>query len=257
MEFPTSNTNLSVLLIVGDGQESSNLSNALADYEVTELPLGAHTLEQVYYLSIGTYDLAVIEAAAAHLAVGLAIGQYLSVQADLPLVFVGSPGASKAMRQIAALPRSTYVVRPIYPSQLTASIELVTARTPPSAASPTRRATSYAERLREDRFFIKGDNKYYHCVQFDTLAYLESDRNTTYCTALSGEKQLIPLSLTAVLQQVGRDDLIQVHRKYAVAYHAIEQISADEIILKGGRQLPVGRSYQKDLHRMLKKIRIS
>ena len=88
-------------------------------------------------------------------------------------------------------------------------------------------------------------------VDFREILYLAADRSYTDLHLADGSRRTIDTGLRATVTFFGRDDLLQIHKSYAVPHHAIAGFSREEIELTSGKKLPLGRAYRDEFRRVL------
>ena len=87
-------------------------------------------------------------------------------------------------------------------------------------------------------------------LQLREIVYLEAMND--YTKLVLDNKQYITLvSLSRFLEQLPSSYFIRVHRSYAVAIPKIKKSANNEVYLGNNVQLPVSKSYRKDLRTLL------
>lgn len=87
-------------------------------------------------------------------------------------------------------------------------------------------------------------------IQLREIIYLEAMNDYTKLV-LDGKQYITLVNLSRFLEQLPTSFFIRVHRSYAVAIPKIEKSVNHEVYLGNDIQLPVSKSYRKDLRTLL------
>jgi len=91
-------------------------------------------------------------------------------------------------------------------------------------------------------------------VSIDSIIWIESDRN--YCDIFTEQGRFsVRKSMVKFLDELSTDKIMKTHRQYAIALNKIDNIlvSKGELVLIGGKVIPIGRTYKKLLIEAIKK----
>jgi DNA-binding LytR/AlgR family response regulator len=88
-------------------------------------------------------------------------------------------------------------------------------------------------------------------VQFSDILYFEADADFVQIYNNSGGKYKIRSTINGILQKIPPHRFIRIHNSYIVAVSAIKSLTVDSIRLSDSLELPVSRSYKKDLVKRL------
>ena len=204
-------------------------------------------------LSEQDYDVAVLDV---HLRGstldGIDIGNIISARHGLPIVVTTSYSDEVTLARLSALPHAQYLLKPFAPSQLVACVQRVVAATPrPQPPAEAGVGGSQLLRRREETRFVNGTRRGFDRIDFAAIAYLRADGAYTEVHLADGQLRTIDRGLRATIEWFGRDDLLQIHRSYSVPFHSIERVDRDEVELRDGRRLPLGRAYRDGIKRAL------
>ncbi len=95
-------------------------------------------------------------------------------------------------------------------------------------------------------------------VRVSRIMYIESYRNTQTVHLHEGENIILHSTLDNIFSQVKDYDFIRIHKGYIVACAYIKNFGRNEIVLKSGEALPVGRVYYKEaMERYMTYIRVN
>ncbi len=96
-------------------------------------------------------------------------------------------------------------------------------------------------------YFLRGPHRCFERVDFAEVCYLSADGPYTQLH-LRGERTFCADGgLCSVLEALDRDDVLQVHKSFAVVVHAIQRFERESMWLRDGTALPVGRTYRERL----------
>lgn len=208
-----------------------------------------------------TFDAAVVDV---HLAEspldGIEIGLLLNARYELPIVVTTGYTDERTLTRLAALPYAQYVHKPFTGAQLLASLRRVIKAAPPrrvvAVPAGDERAAAAARsgqlsRARDEIYFVRANGRRIDRIDFARVCLLAADRAYTDVHLADGTTRTLDFGLRAALREFGRDDLLQVHKSFAVPYHAIARATRDDLTLVDGRTVPVGRTYRKRLRELL------
>lgn len=100
-----------------------------------------------------------------------------------------------------------------------------------------------------DAIFIKEGHEQTK-VKLHDILYLEALKDYTKIVTAS-KRHCVLSSIGLLLKESNFSSFIRVHRSYAVQKQYIQKVSAHELVLNGGIQIPVGRSYKEHLNSVL------
>jgi two-component system LytT family response regulator len=90
----------------------------------------------------------------------------------------------------------------------------------------------------------------YHRLEMDDILYVEGTGNyVTFVTA--GRKIMSLMTLKDVLDKLPGDRFIRIHRSYIVAFHKIDVIQREQVIVRGER-IPIGEVYRSELQKRVR-----
>lgn len=92
--------------------------------------------------------------------------------------------------------------------------------------------------------FIKSGHEYIR-LNLDELLFIKSDADYTELHT-TGKRYLSSEPLKYWLETLDQGRFVRVHRSYIINSTQMEKISGNQIYLKGGEQIPIGRVYKED-----------
>src|SRR5690606_12409190 len=132
-----------------------------------------------------------------------------------------------------------YLLKPIEFSRFMVAVQ--------KAASQMNKEIIPSEEIKDDGLFFTV-NKKKAKVAFQSIIYIESQReNVKIVTETNTIQTRIPIS---ELEKQLPESFLRIHRSYIVSKQKIDFVDAQEIEICGKR-LPIGRSYQSEVHSAL------
>ncbi|MDL2257173.1 LytTR family DNA-binding domain-containing protein [Bacteroidales bacterium OttesenSCG-928-I14] len=104
--------------------------------------------------------------------------------------------------------------------------------------------------LGKDGITIKDGYKH-RTINQEEIAYFAALKDYTKLVLLSNESVLLSGNISSVLKDSRFDSFIRIHKSYAVRKEFINTIEATSLTLINKVNLPIGRTYKKDLKNLL------
>lgn len=105
-------------------------------------------------------------------------------------------------------------------------------------------AESSGQLMPDEHIYIK-ENKRVHKIFLKDIQFIESEKN--YVKIYTNNKQLTTKgAIAAYEEKLPKDVFLRIHRSYIVSIPHIEVFTATDIEI-GGKELPIGRSYKKNV----------
>jgi DNA-binding LytR/AlgR family response regulator len=102
-----------------------------------------------------------------------------------------------------------------------------------------------------DYLMVKADYRI-HKIQFEQIEYIEG--LSEYIKIHTTEKTHITLAaLKDIIEQLPSYQFIRVHKSYIVAFAKIKSYNHSHVMLREGKELPVGRVYREGFIEIMKK----
>ncbi len=136
-----------------------------------------------------------------------------------------------------------YVVKPIGYPRFAQAVERVRNRRP--AARPVLPPAAPLPAGRDSALFLKSGGRMVR-LAFDDILYLEAVNDQTVVVTATRQ-----LSANQVLRDLAsrlpEPQFVRVHRSYVVNRQRIEAVEPPNILMEGGRWVPIGRTYLPDI----------
>lgn len=104
---------------------------------------------------------------------------------------------------------------------------------------------------RRKTIFVKKNAKTLQRIDFESVSYLAADGAYTDVHFRDGTRCTLDMGICLAIKEFHRNDLLQIHRSFAVPFHAIQSVRCGELVLINGRELPIGRVYRSGLQEAL------
>lgn len=102
----------------------------------------------------------------------------------------------------------------------------------------------------EDHLFLRIDRQYRR-VNFADIHYLEAYGN--YVKIWTGESFLLATkTLSGLTREIPEADFIKIHKSYVVQKALVDSLDGNQIILRGGTALPIGKLQREAVYRWVR-----
>lgn len=189
---------------------------------------------------------------------GIQVAEALNQIRRTPIVYLTAQADAASVARARATKPSAYLLKPFEERNLLISLDIALSNFSEKkiAAHPVLESnesegqiTSAKEKLRSesilasnDVLFIKQNYKFVKVMRKELL-YIEADGSHAYINILSG-RLVLRLSLSQIVERLADEQLVRVHRSFAVMRNAIESFTETEIIIQQ-RSIPIGEAYKE------------
>jgi len=125
------------------------------------------------------------------------------------------------------------------------AFELFQLKNTPSINSASNSTTPEATK----QLFIKSDKRLIN-VNFQDIFYLESYGNYVKVW-LGNEFHLTPKTLSSFVDQLPESDFFKIHKSFIINRQYIDYLEGNFVLMKNGKQLPVGKNNRADFKRFI------
>jgi len=112
--------------------------------------------------------------------------------------------------------------------------------------------TIQPDRARNEILFVKDSKQIFKLPVYD-IAYLEAMDNYTLLYTSGNEKYVMNGFLKDIIDKISHNDIIRIHRSYAIAKQHIKQIEENTVTIIN-RILPVSKSYRDKFYEAINPI---
>ena len=199
----------------------------------------------------GMYDAAVVDIQLEGSTLdGIDVAALLYTRFNMPVVVVTAFADDRAQLRLEAIPSAGLMLKPATGQQIDVGIRRCIAQS--IQHSRVRRADPPANggrlaQARLDAPLVHFKAAYAEKFPFERLLYVEADGGQVLLHTVGGKVRPFSMGLDKTLKFFDRDDLIRVHKSYAVPFHAIKKVAHDYVELVDGTQVKVGDRYRGGL----------
>lgn len=174
---------------------------------------------------------------------GIDLVKEVNERYDMPVIYVTSFADSDTFKEAKKTYPSAYIVKPYKESDLQRAIELAITNYKNKLSNPEIPHNKVGS---NNQIFIKEDKA---LVKFELNAIQLIEALDKYCMIYYSEKKsMIRSRLKDIYAQLPASLFCRVHRSYVVNINAIDKIVLkNNRIYSAGKEIPVSKSYKKDL----------
>jgi len=180
---------------------------------------------------------------------GIDVAGILSAKFGMPILVVTSHSDNKTQARLTALPNAGYITKPASTEQIEASLRrllsLQTGHSPTPV--PTEDEGLLLSKKRIEAPLVNFVASHTERFPFDELLYIEADKGEVLVHTKEGKVRPVSMGMDKILKFFKRDDLIRVHKSFAVPYHAIRKVFYREVELINGKKIRIGDRYREGL----------
>ena len=176
-------------------------------------------------------DLVLLDIDLSDEASGLDLGLELKNNHDIPFIYLTSYDDPNTIKYAAATSPEAYLIKPYAQEDLYATIEMIRARN----ASTTKLVT-----VKEDDLDTQ--------IQSSDILFMSANHNNVEITT-DKKMYVIRHSLESFLKEVNDENLVRVHRSYAVNLMKVDAINGQHVII-GNTKCPLSRNYKKTVFKL-------
>ena len=188
-----------------------------------------HKEANLIFSSSQQIDLAILDINLSEQKDGIDLAREIEEKYGFPFIYLTSYSDPRTIKKASSTTPAAYLLKPFTQDDLFTTIELLRAR--------GKKSTEFV--------FIKVGAKRVK-VPVQDIHYIKSDNN--YLDVVTdGKKFIIRNSLDNFLSELKTNDLVRVHRSYAVNLHKVKAINGKNLIVHDAL-CPISRSYKKKVN---------
>ena len=111
-------------------------------------------------------------------------------------------------------------------------------------------------RIGESSFFVKSDRKSIQIIPAQ-IALIESDEDYIRIFYINGPPLDIRLPMRSMEEHLSAGTFLRVHKSFLVNKNEILQLEGNELILRNGRRIPLGRTYRSAIKKLIHNATLS
>jgi DNA-binding LytR/AlgR family response regulator len=173
---------------------------------------------------------------------GIDLAWKIREEYNIPFIFLTANADAATVERAKKTNPPAYLVKPFSKDELYASIEICLHNY--IHIHKNKKPETEGNYLIKDALFIK-QGQYFHKVPLNDILYLESENVYVFVHTVNN-KLLVRSTIQHYLDLIGSPQFFRVHRSYAVNIQHVNTINS-EIIIIGGREIPIGKAYRDEL----------
>lgn len=182
---------------------------------------------------------------------GIDVAGILYARYSMPILVVTSFSDDRTLLRLEAIPTAGYIMKPATGVQIDASLRRLLTINGHSAFAKTPIEKPRGEKLEDQRLdapLINFRAAHAEKFEFKKLLYMEADGGQVLLHTTEGKAMPLSMGMDKAIKYFGRDDLIRVHKSYAVPYHAIKKVAHKYVeLIDGKTKVKVGDRYREGL----------
>lgn len=237
-----------VLYLNREGVEADNAMLQLKSKGFIRIEFISRWSEAVAAIQKGSYDAVLVDIN--FKVIGLSssdLFSYLNDEQQLAIVIAVSLSDTIDQEHLESLVCAELLIKPFSASLLEKCLLQVISLSSQRKASTSKVARPVIQDEASGVVFFKGAKGSLERIDFDEISYIQANGILTHFFLNSKVKRTVDSGIRAALSRFNRDDLLQIHKSYAVPLHSIQRVFRAEVVLKDGSRIPVGRSFKDRL----------
>lgn len=239
-----------ILIVEDESLVSMDMVDMLQNLGYDVLPTAITYDEAVQVLSEHTPDLALLDINLGGTKTGVDLARYIRSNYNLPFIFITSHSDKATVASATSTQPNGYIVKPFQSEDLFTSIETALASWTGKANAAYDKLPTTGKLL-DDCLFVKTDRNFVK-VKIAEILYLQSDQNYLYIVTEKG-KHIVRSSFKEFLENLPKEQFLQVHKSYIINLGKIESFSHTEVVVKDA-EIPLSRNYKDELFERINRI---
>ena len=182
---------------------------------------------------------------------GIETAQLLQRHKVVPLIYLTALADKETIERAKITRPSAYLTKPFNEVDLQVAIDIAINNfafqrkvTEPHEQSPPNTDLIADNILRmNDKLFVK-QNYRFQKLQISDIQFIKADNHYSDIV-LEKRKITLRMSLQSVLDRLKSEDIIRIHRSYAINMQRMDEFNDTEIII-GKNSIPIGQSYKAE-----------
>lgn len=254
--------NLKILIVEDEFLIANDIKELLTDWGYSVIGCAGCKEEALHLFKTEHPDIAIVDVQLRDNSDGIDIVHQFNAINRIPIVYLTAQADNKTVERAKLTNPSAYLLKPFNERHLHISIELGINNFVKSSNpqwGEMRKESLFAHEVKlsadvilkkDDAFFIKQNYRFVK-LKLEDLIYVEADRNHSYLV-MKQQKFIVRMPLAEVVERLDGDNLVRIHRSYAVNVQYVEEFDDSEIIVNG-KAFPMTVNYKDDF---LKKFNV-
>ena len=234
---------ITVLIVEDDPIIASDISYHMKDFGYSPFPAVDNADDALLLLNNVVPDFILIDVSLEGDKDGIQLAEEIKAQHDLPIIYLTAHHDRKTMDRIKATRPSAYLVKPLQPHNLQASIELALYNHANQKLNAESGQEAGEDFISGQHFFIKVKNQL-RKILLDGIQVIEAYDNYSFVHT-GDQKHIIGSTLKTLEQKLSNHPFVRIHRSYIVNLQQIERIE-DDIVIIGSFKIPIGKTYKEE-----------
>ncbi len=246
--------NLNVLIVEDEIIIANDIKNLLTDWGYCVTACCATGEDALLAFKQQIPDIALIDVQLVGKMDGVDTARAFNALQPIPFIYVTAQADFMTVERAKQTAPSAYLLKPFDERNLHISMQLAlsnfTQNIDEESTSNAVSPSSNSVKLTADTILKKGNMLFlkqnYRFIKLDIsdIIYIEADKN--HCTlVLKQQKIVLRLALSALVERLGNEAILRVHRSFAVNMQWIEEFDDNEIVIKG-KSIPLTSGYKED-----------
>lgn len=190
---------------------------------------------------------------------GIEVAKYFNATRPIPIVYLTAQADKGTVERAKSSNPSAYLLKPFDERHLQISLELAfdiyVKQHNTTTKTEVNMAVSNANDIKlssdiilqnDDSIFIKQNYRFVK-LKKDELIMIEADRNHSYIYTKQ-HRYIVRMPLANVIERLQNDNLVRVHRSFAVNIRYVEEFNDSEITVNA-KSIPFTAAYKEDFLR--------
>ncbi len=177
---------------------------------------------------------------------------------SIPIVYLTAQADFDTVQRAKSSNPFAYLLKPFDERGLQISLEMafdafakhnmVSPKTGDTTTAPANEIKLSADVIlqNDDSIFIKQNYRFVK-LKKEQLMLIEADRNHSYIHTQQ-HRYIVRMPLTTIIERLQNEDLVRVHRSFAVNIQFVEEFNDSEIVVNG-KKIPFTPAYKDDFLR--------
>lgn len=245
---------IKVLIVEDHKIIARDIANLLTDWQYKVVGCAATGEQALSLFTSKEPDLALIDIALAGAMDGIEVAEKMNKINSIPFIYLTAQADTHTVARAKSTSPSAYLLKPFEERSLQISLELALDTFGTRAnMSPQiiEKPEAFANEIKlsadtilnyNNALFIKQNYRFVKLEKED-LVMVEAAHNYSSLYTME-HRYIIRLSLGVILDKLGYDALIRVHRSFAVNINHIKEFTEDEIKTSNGRTIAITPAYR-------------
>lgn len=251
---------INVLIVEDQFIIAQDIESLLTDWGYNVVGVAASSEEAVALFDTHKPDLALVDVNIDGALDGIETVRLFQAKRPIPIVYLTAQADLQTVERAKASKPYAYLLKPFDERSLQISLELAfdnfsrlqdstmgsvneleKSNTLPLASEVKLSADVILQN--HNSIFIKQNYRFVK-LNKDELTYIEADRNYSFLQT-KYHRYIVRMPLTMILDRLDSDNIVRVHRSYAVNINSVDEFSDSEIVILG-KNIPFSPSYKDE-----------